>query len=69
MIWCNQDEWYGALQEEDYQLFLEDIQEEVVIINKGSAGNTNHQEVRVGIKDWSVLSSLFSSPPSILINV
>uniref|UniRef100_A0A7C9D0P6 Uncharacterized protein n=1 Tax=Opuntia streptacantha TaxID=393608 RepID=A0A7C9D0P6_OPUST len=42
----------ARLSEEDYQLFLEDIQEEVVIINKGSAGNTNHQEVRVGIKDW-----------------
>ncbi|KAJ8427122.1 hypothetical protein Cgig2_030284 [Carnegiea gigantea] len=41
----------ARLSQEDYLMFLEDIQEEAVV-NKGSAGNTNHQEIRVGIKDW-----------------
>lgn len=41
----------ARLSQEDYLMFLEDIQEEGVI-NMGSPGNTNHQEIRVGIKDW-----------------
>lgn len=41
----------ARLSQEDYLVFLEDIQEEGVV-NKGSAENTNHQEIRVGIKDW-----------------